>query len=319
MGSEIIIPGTPIGDIPPYDRPNFDPRKQNGFVGSLANLAAPPPGSSVARLSFVQSFTGLNPERTNTQESGGWVQSVAAGSNQQALAPVAGTSFGGQNINGWWDVLLFAPGVAAGLVFVQDGASNNNIIDIGAAGAAGVLLRGVNPAYIKLSNTDAGAHNVNVFIMQPPDLQEFATIGNPTPPVLTLSGINLAPTDVLRLRRVWVSAVVTGAVPDFELALVQIALLKSAAQNPYTAQDVFDLDTPSQRVSNQPLLGGVDPTLYASRRTPIDILGTDFNAAGAVYTPSLAVLAYSRYPRRNAQTVNLSVGVLADWYQGANQ
>jgi hypothetical protein len=139
-------------------------------------------------------------------------------------------------------------------------------------------------------------------------------------------GLNIAATDVYRIRRVIFAAQPNSA------SLANPPLLGDAflsvfkgspganANNPALIAMKLNRLYPPNYYSGGPRDGGTNPaSLYWTLDTPYDILGTDGNPTGAAYTPFFEINLFAAVLNDGTSPVVPGGWMQVDYFQGANQ
>jgi len=320
MGTELIIPGTPLADIPPYDRPNFDPRQQNGYLAG--SLTSPPPGSSVEHY-VLQGVGGTVPLVPTVDHS---VSAVATATKAvfTSFLTLLGAVFSDTARGRYRIVLQDLTAVTTTDVFVcLHSAAPTDDIDLSLlTKLAGALVVEGDLVVGGIYNADTVDHQIGIACFVVSDSAQFGyyplQIAMPT-------GVLLNPVDVLRVR----------------YATAGFALTASDApiQMPDEADLEYYLGTPSVSIDDAPALrlamrgakldgwqtfykinAGVTPKRLYSLEQTRDILGTDFNPAGSPYAPVFQVGVWIKsFPDQALPTIGPSYSLQVDIYRGANQ
>ncbi len=297
MGSEIIIPGTPLDQIPVYDRPVFDPSKQNGFPGSFGNLAAPGSASTVQRLRLnLNNQTWGSPA---TPISNGGSAAVAAGAQIQFPTVV--------NYQGPVPVLIavsFPEAVATTPPNLQNKVNHPM--------QSGVILffQSWDWSNWYFQNADSVSHQVQITVSPLRPMLENAMLGPLN--LATLLGLNVAPTDLLRIRRLSVQLAGDQNVRYSENGTCLIYALPGAAQPTESIGAEFTL-----RGMLGERAGATSPNGYGQRYildSPVDILGTDLSLTGAAPMLLVNFMAGGGGPG----PFNSIIAAQLDYYPGAN-
>ncbi len=300
MGSEIIIPGTPLDQIPRADRPVFDPRLQNGFNGAFGNIAAPGAGSSVQRFSFFAQNITFNGNQPQASASAGAALAAGATSTLAAFVP----SYTG-------------PSPCQALITDETPVTTNpshlQVNPNGGPSFTGtIILPKADPAKIVINNLDTVPHTYGVLLTPyRSTLRPLAQNAQILP--LAGFGVTIGPTDLLRVRRL---AIAIDGQGDFaRFAPRAFALISGAQSNPPTfafGGTVIPLDGSSDQIPSQQ-----SPVAFSqvySMRHQTDILGTDFNSIGASQSPQLFFLIYSD---SSVSPLSSTIWALFDYYPGA--
>jgi len=316
MGNEIIIPGTPLADIPPQDRPVFDPRLQNGYL--TGSLTSPPPGTSVEHyvLGGSASLGGLlAPNDYNFTKSA----SLNANTFISLLAflgPIFGTSPGG----GLYTLVFQALGTPTTTdVFLTNNSVPSPTKDIDLTAAKTLIIPRAQLAGLGIFNSDTVAQTIGVAGYFDPATAEFNyysfTVAMP-------AGVLLNPADVIRIRYVTAGFNLTGSDTGAEMP-DEIDLSYYLGTPPsLTAFPAARFGLRGAKLSRfqsyAKIAGGITPGRLYSLEGTRDILGTDFNLAGASYAPVFEIGAWIKFmPGANSLSPSFSLQV--DIYRGANQ
>ncbi|MDE2040634.1 MAG: hypothetical protein KGJ45_11560 [Elusimicrobia bacterium] len=300
MGSEIIIPGTPIGSIPPYDRPNFDPRQQNGFLGSPSNLVAPPPGSLVQR--FFLNLANQVAVPTNADDSWAATVTLAPGATSNPLSSYQG--LGSEHRRYARVTIIDTTAITTSPVAVV-GATGNG---------TGNLVPNVPVEQIlditatKLKNNDTVGHTLTIFV----DANLEQSLEQITIDLKAQLGLVVNPSDILRIRDFSLGVGSAGGGKEFYGARCVVRYVPSGAAIMNTSARSFVLDGTFADGKQQ-----CELAIYALR-APVDILGTDFNPSALASSPKLLILL----PRSNASgagNFDWTASGLFDLFVGANQ
>lgn len=320
MGSETIIPGTPLDAIPAQDRPVFNAKLQNGYPGAAGNVAQPAPGSLVEHIVVSKNaspaVTGLTTMPTF------FARSLGAGANETL------DSF----FNGG---LVTTPRPAPfDLIFTATGspAAAGAGILVGGAVGAGANLNSLKvplvlPNHPRLgsglyiSNSDTGSldYQLTAVVSKGDDLWQTV------PFKFDLTGLfdPIQGTDVLRIRRLALQVQPNSnyGYGDGVLAIGLSAAAISGANNP--ARIVLPLRANIQGgaiFTNAARSAEEAAGPYYLLDGIADILGTDFNLAGQPFSPEFEFDLNVRMDLTgalSAGTVNL--WAVLDIYRGANQ
>jgi len=324
MGNEIIIPGTPLADIPPQDRPVFDPRLQNGYL--TGSLTSPPPGSSVEHYVLKVAPAGISlaipvdHDATNNF-------ALLSGAQKSLLSLLPGF-YSGTPLGNYTFILQALGAVTTGKVWVTNQAPGTD--DISLTDLKTVVIprgrfadgtSGFSP--LGLLNSDAATQTVAIAAILDLESIDFAyyTISVPMP-----AGVLLNPADVIRIRYVSVSLALLATNGDVEYAEAIdleyfIGTPAPSFNSPPAVNFKLHGDNPRRWYQPSSVIAGLTaPILYTLDGTK-DILGTDFNNAGAPYAPYFQVGFWAK-PRNTSATspqVVASVSAQIDIYRGANQ
>ena len=324
MGNEIIIPGTPLADIPPQDRPVFDPRLQNGYL--TGSPTSPPPGSSVEHYVLNVAPAGIalaipvDHDATNNFS--------LASAAQKTLLQLLPGFYSGTPLGNYSFILQALGAVTTGKVWLTNqspGTDDISLTDLKtlviprgrfADGASGFTLLGV-------LNTDVAAQTIGIAAIL--DLESidfnYYTIPLPMP-----AGVLLNPANVLRIRYVSASLALLATNGDVEFAeeidlAYFIGTPAPSFNSPPAANFKMRGNNPRRWYQPSTVVAGLTAPILYSLEVTRDILGTDFNNHGAVYAPYLQVGFWAK-PRNSSATsptVVASVSAQIDIYRGANQ
>jgi hypothetical protein len=210
MGSEVILPGTPTSQIPPGDRPIFDPSLQNGYAGLAGGGASvngqTPIGVTKQTVYLRAALATINPPSGLTAFG-----SVSVPAGGQANYPIGSLLGVPDDING--TVTVQATGaVTSGAVFIGQGGDSINVTKApGGTVQVYTGLRVNNGGFyngIQILNTDAAAQTVGLSFT--PDL-DYLFAAYPYAAVYdfaTGAGAQFAlgPNDILRIRELHLQA-----------------------------------------------------------------------------------------------------------------
>lgn len=325
MGTEIIIPGTPLDQIPVYDRPNFDPRAQNGYT--QGSITSPPPGSSVEHY-VLAGTAGALPLVPVGPHNVSNVATAPHGAFTSFLT-LLGAVFGAPPWGRYTLVLQDRTAVTTtDLSVCLHSAAPTSDIDLSklTALAGGLVVVG-NLQTGGIYNGDTVDHSIAIAAFADSETNPFSwyRVGIAMP-----AGTLLSPADVLRIRYATASFGLSGG--------------DAAVQSPDECDLEYFLGTPAVSLAQPPAarfamrgakldgwqafgkiypldpVGGVTgPRLYSLEQTR-DLLGTDFNPSGNSYAPFFVIgLWIKNESDLSLPTITPSYSLQIDIYRGANQ
>ncbi len=309
---EDLIPGTPVEQMPPYCRPNFNAGQQLGYMTPGTNPAVPAPGTSVQRLTLQR-----NADFYNTVAD---VASITAGVNLAAGASIFLSQI----------PAVAVPQFVRAVITAFGAQQTNNLTLITAANGAGpvlnpdvpLILDRIDPSTIKVENNDSVAHFIGVlFTPVAPVLRPVAIAwgGQFGPDRLDLGaalGFKLNPIDVMVIRRLSLQIFAPEvSIKASRFALAKVFAPPGAAEASASFGTDFLLDGYSSDMEGQETTEG-QPLVYVLR-SPVSILGSDQNPGGSAFSPQLAMIIGSAGAPGNNMGTAISGQI--DLYPGANQ
>lgn len=320
MGTEIIIPGTPLDQIPVYDRPNFDPRAQNGYT--QGSITSPPPGSSVEHYVLAGTAGALPLVPVGPHN----VSNVATAPHGvfTSFLTLLGAVFGGPPWGRYTLVLQDRTAVTTtDLSVCLHSAAPTSDVDLSklTALAGGLVVVG-NLQTGGIYNGDTVDHSIAIAAFADSETNPFSYY----PTQITMpAGTVLSPADVLRIRYATAGFALTGG--------------DAAVQSPDEADLEYFLGSPAVSIDDAPaarfamrgskldgwqafgkINTGITPKRLYSLEQSRDILGTDFNPAGNSYAPVFQIGLWVKNQSELALPTMLpSWSLQIDIYRGANQ
>lgn len=206
MGSEVILPGTPLNQIPPGDRPIFDPTLQNGYAG-LAGGGASVNGQAPIGVTKETSYLNYAPGATGAPlDSGAQFTSIniTAGDSEYLASYLYPAS---ENANRRGTLIIAAPGAVTSGAVLLDRNGGGGVIDITHAPSGQLVIPGfrfdaTGGGFVILHNSDAATQNVRLAFFPDDDSVNEAAAASFAYDFATGSGPRLAlgPNDIMRVR-----------------------------------------------------------------------------------------------------------------------
>jgi hypothetical protein len=227
MGSEVILPGTPLNQIPAGDRPIFDPSLQNGYAG-LAGGGASVNGQTPIGVTKEVNYLNYAPAAFGAPaDSGAKFASIniTSGDSEYLIGYLYGGSGSGPNRLG--TLIIAAPGAVTTGEVLLDQNGGNGVIDVTHAPSGQLVIPNFRfdataGGGVILHNSDAATQNVRLAFF-PNDhslddgqaasvVYDFATGSGPQ--------FALGPNDIMRVRElsllVFPSSAPTGQYLSFD-------------------------------------------------------------------------------------------------------
>lgn len=287
MGTEVIIPGTPLSQWPAADRSLLTLVNQNGFSGP-GNIASPGAGAVVAVERY--SLKGSAPTDSTLGASPAYLGPASLSVSVPTGSVLTALPFGGYEYS-LYDFYLFVALAAVGSggtgVFARIGATP------GGASASSVQIDGQPPVrFTGLRSTDIQVFNSTTLAqtVQAVAVTNRAAIGGAQGVWSWTMPFRLGSQDVLRLRNLNVRLGIGADSKQLTIqqARLAYALGQTSSTGPFAVAATPGIPVPCDFTNPVgPISGFGAPYLPVSAAGPLVVYGYDLNPQGESYAPTL--------------------------------